>query len=227
MSKPKKRARLRVDSNLPTALLILLEIFAIVVGVMLGFAVNEWRENRNNQKIVENAMESVASEFRYNHARMVESFEYYSAIVEQIDSLHQAGEPVQEMYGGQIDGWRGAMPPMMRSSTYQMILTTGIFKDIPFETANALAFIYNLQSLIERLDDSAVQNFSVDTGFTSLPNIRHLFNLYVEIIPSVIGSYQKIGITILDDYGYDMELPEGRLKEISDFQTQGMSVSSY
>lgn len=227
MSKSKKRARLRVNSNIPTALLILLEIFAIVIGVMLGFAVNEWRENRNNMKIVENAMESVASEFNYNHNRMVESFEYYSFIVNQIDSLNRAGEPVRDMYGWQLDGWRGAMPPMLRSSTYQMILTTGIFKDIPFETANALAFVYNLQSLLERLDDSAVQSFSVDSGFTALQNIRHLFNLYVEIIPSVIGSYQKIGLTILSEYGYDLELPEGPLKEISDNQTQGMTLTSY
>ncbi len=54
-----------------------------------------------------------------------------------------------------------------------------------------------------------------------------MFNLYMEIIPSVIGVYQKIGITILGDYGYDIELPEGRLKEISDYQTQGMSLTSY
>ena len=227
MPKKNHRVRLRASNGLPSSLLIIIEIFAIVIGVMLGFALNEWRENRNNAKIVENAMESVASEFRYNHVRMVESFEYYSFIVNHIDSLHQAGEPVQEMYGWQIDGWRGAMPPMLRSSTYQMILTTGIFKDIPFETANALAFVYNLQSLLERLDDSAVQSFSVDTGFTALTNIRHLFNLYVEIIPSVIGSYQRIGLTILSDYGYDMELPEGQLKEVSDFQTQGMSLTSY
>ncbi len=227
MSDKKRRLRLRVGNNLPSSILIIIEIFAIIIGVMLGFLVNEWRENRNNQKIVENALGSIAAEFQYNHQRMVQTFDYYHGFIQAIDSLNQAGEPVRDMYGYQLDNWTGAMPPMLRSSSYQMTLTTGIFKDMDFETANTLAFIYNLQSLLEKLDDSAINRFSTDSGFTSLPTIRHMFGLYVEIIPSVIGTYQKFGIPLLEEYGYHIELEDGLLKEASLMQVEYLEMSDF
>jgi hypothetical protein len=220
MLKYKKRFR---NQRISTGALITLEIFAIVTGVMLGFLANEWRENRTNQKTAENALYSIASEFRFNHMQMEESFSYYSAIIQQIDSLRVAGQPVSEMYGYELEGFRGATPPMLRSSAYNMILMTGIIKDIPFETANRLAFIYNVQSMLERLDDAALFNFTQDPGFTELRKLRHMFILYTDIIPSVIGSYQKFGLPVLEPYGYNLHLPEGELKRISEMQIEYLS----
>lgn len=212
MIKYKRRLRAGKNSQISTGALIILEVFAIVTGVLIGFMVNEWREGRINRQIADKALESVAAEMRYNHQRMVESYEYYTFITDQVDSLRNIGDPVAQMYGYQLSGWRGAMPPMLRSSSYQMMLTTGIFKDVPFETANRLAFIYNLQSLLERLDDSMIAGFTRDSGFTSLQNIYHLFGLYNELIPSVIGTFQLLGTPLLMDYGYDLTIDNERLK---------------
>lgn len=227
MLKYKRRSRLRNRDNLSTGALILLEIVAIAIAIVLGFIVNEWRESRNNQKVTEKALASIASEFIYNHNRMIESYEYYSNIVSQIDSLYQAGETVTEMYGYELKNWSGAMPPMLRSSSYQMTLTTGIFKDIPYEKANSLAFIYNLQSLVEKLDDASIINFSQDSGFAALRNVRHLFNLYIELIPSVLGVYQEVGLPILREYGYDTEVSDGVLKNEMLRQMQYFDLNQY
>lgn len=220
----KSRKRRLRGNSMPLSLIIFLEVTAIIAGVLIGFWLNEWRENRDNRQTANIALESVAAEFRYNHQRMEENYNYYTFIINQIDSLHRAGEPVREMYGYHLDGWRGAMPPMLRSSSYQMILSTGIFKDIPFKEANTLAFIYNLQSILEKMDDASIVNFSHDSGFTSLQNIRHMFNLYAEIIPSVIGVYQHLGLEIMEPYGYNTTLPEGPLKSESDRQMAGFEL---
>ncbi|MCC5914852.1 MAG: hypothetical protein JJU46_10790 [Balneolaceae bacterium] len=218
MLKYKRRARAVKGREITTPVLIVLEVFAIVIGVLIGFMVNEWREDRSNRLIADKALESVAAEFRYNHQRMVETYQYYTLINDQITALNESGESVVSMYGYQLEGWRGAMPPMLRSSSYQMILSTGILKDIPFEAANQLAFIYNLQSLLERFDDSIIASFTQDSGFTSLQNIYHLFGLYTELIPSVIGSYQLIGTPLLHDYGYTLSVEDERLKQEMDQQ---------
>lgn len=220
----KSRKRRLRGKSLPVSFIILLEVAAIIAGVLIGFWLNEWRENRDNRQTANIALESVAAEFRYNHQRMEENYNYYTFIISQIDSLHHAGESVREMYGYQLEGWRGAMPPMLRSSSYQMMLSTGIFKDIPFETANSLAYIYNLQSILEKMDDASVVNFSQDSGFTSLQNIRHMFNLYAEIIPSVIGAYQHVGLEIMEPYGYNVTLPDGNLKTESNRQMAGFEM---
>lgn len=215
MLKYKKRSRLFGNKSVPTTLLIILEIFAIVIGVIIGFAVNEWRENRNNQKIAENALINIATEMAHNHRQVESNYYYYTHIVEQIDSLYQImPEKVMNMHGYELEGWSGAQPPMLRSSAYQMVLMTGIIKDFPYDTANELANIYNVQSVVERLDDSMVGMFASDPNFASLPTIRHMFGVYSEILPSVMIGYQLSGRIVLKEFGYDLALTDGNLKDI-------------
>ena len=64
-------------------------------------------------------------------------------------------------------------------------------------------------------------------GLKPLPTIRHIFGLYVEIIPSVIGTYQKFGIPLLDEYGYSLELEDGLLKESSMSQVETLELSNF
>ncbi len=218
----KKRTKVLSERNIPLSVLIFLEISAIVIGVLLGFTVNEWRENRNNRKIADNVLETIAAEMSYNHNQIVNSFDYYYAILEKIDSVAAIDrERARSMYGYEIEGWRGAMPPMLRSSAYQMALMTGIIKDIPFESANKLSNVYTIQSILEKLDDAMIVNFSQDPGFTNLQTIRHMFNLYVELMPSVIGLYQLYGLSVLEDYGYTMRVEPGVLLDEMNYQMQG------
>ncbi len=214
MLKYKRRSRMFGGREFPAAALIILEVCAIVAGVLIGFMVNEWRENRNNQRMAAGVLENIAAEMAFNHQQMESTFSYYHSILAKIDSLTtEDPEMVRNMYGHQVDGWHGAQPPMLRSSAYQMALTTGIIKDFPIETATKLANIYNTQSVIERLDDSMIMRFTTDHGFAALPTIRHLFGIYWEVIPSVMLGYQKEGLELLRDYGYDLELRDGFLKE--------------
>lgn len=200
--------------EIPAAALIVLEVFAIVAGVLIGFMVNEWRENRNNQRIAEVALTNIASEMTYNHNQIVSTYAYYKRIFDQIDSLNQTNpEILNEMYGYELQGWQGAQPPMLRSSSYQMALMTGIVKDFSYEVTDGIAQIYNVQSVVEKLDDSMIVLFTTDSGFTKLNTIGHLFGVYTEVLPSVMLSYQQGGLEFLRDYGYDLELKESTLKE--------------
>jgi hypothetical protein len=215
MLKYKKRSRLFGERGISTALLIVLELFAVIGGVIIGFMINEWRENRNNQKIAEIALTNIASEMAYNHNQIVATYTYYKRVFDQIDSLRSSNpSALNEMYGYELQGWQGAQPPMLRSSSYQMALMTGIIKDFPYETTNSLAQIYNVQSVVEKLDDSMIVLFTTDPGFTKLNTIGHLFGVYTEVLPSVMLGYQEGGLALLHDYGYDLELDEGVLKEM-------------
>jgi hypothetical protein len=89
MLKYKRRSRMFGNREFPAAALIVLEVCAIVAGVLIGFMVNEWRENRNNQKIAEIALTNIASEMAYNHNQIVATFSYYKRVFDQINSLNQ------------------------------------------------------------------------------------------------------------------------------------------
>jgi hypothetical protein len=158
----------------------------------------------------------------YNQDRMKLMFAYYDQFTTNIsDSI--AANPnfrVHEKYGYQVAGWRGAMTPLLRSSSYSMIVNSGILKDFDFEAADGIAQIYNMQAIIEKMDDTFFRQAAMDAGFTRLQDVNHMFNLYNEIIPLVLGFYQLYGQEYLGDAGYAFTVENPKILEQIEFQMQ-------
>jgi hypothetical protein len=209
--------------------LALLEILAIVAAVVLGFMVNDWRESRARARTAESALTSLAQEMAHNHQRIEQTFAYYSWIHRQVLEVldEQTALPVAErprVYGYQLEGWRGAMPPMLRSSTWQMMVSTGTISDLPFEQADALAQVYNFQAVLERMDEALIDKFVHDPGFADIRTIGHVFGVYAELFPAVIGLYQAQGRPILAAFGYDIEIDDPSLREEARKQVAGIDL---
>jgi hypothetical protein len=208
---------------------VLLEVVAIVSAVVLGFMVNDWRESRTRARAAESALTSLAQEMAHNHQRIEQTFAYYSWIYRQVREAldEQTALPAAErprVYGYQLDGWRGAMPPMLRSATWQIMVSTGTIADLPFEQADALAQVYNLQAVVERMDDALVDTFLQDTAFAEIQKIGHIFGVYTELLPAVIGVYQAQGRPILTPYGYDLEIENDTLRRQAHWQMTGVDL---
>lgn len=209
------------QERIPLFALVLIEIFAITVGVLLGFWLNEWRENRQNEVFLDNAYHSLASEMQYNHNRIVLLYDYYELIVNNIREMAENDPDFNPVttYGMSVPDFRGAMPPMLRSSTYQMLISSGLLKDMPFEHAERLSLVYNFQGVIEKMDDAMIQAFSGDSGFTRISNIHHKFGLFLELMPITLAMYQNYGLPILEDYGYQFMVVNENLIEQIRFQS--------
>ncbi len=191
-----------------------LELVVIVAGVLLGLMVNEWREGRNRQAIADNALASVASEMRDNHEQLVGMYQYYRAFIRNADSVTAARKVgLDILMAHEIPGWRGAMPPMLRSSSYDMLIHSGIIKDVPFSIANDLARIYNLQALLRTFDEVFISKFAADPRNYKVADVRHSFYLYYEIIPSLVGYYQHLGKAHLEKYGYGSSIEDEQLRQ--------------
>lgn len=206
---------LKLD-RIPLVALIVIEVCAIVFAVMLGFYINQWREHQNQQKVVIQAKHSLAAELNYNHARMVIMFQYYDEIMDAIQDTIDSNPDLNmdNTFGYELMGFRGAMPPMLRSSSYQMLLSSGILQHFDFETADQLALIYQVQSMVERLDDASIRSFADDNALTRLSNIRHKFGIYNELIPAVLGFYEYLGVEILGEYGFNYSIENEKLQEM-------------
>lgn len=194
-----------------------LEFLAIVVAVVVGFMVNEWREGRERAGGAESALAALAREMADNHAELEATYGYHSQIVAAIDertarvAVPPAGDRAVS-YGHELPDWRGVRLPMLRSSTFQMLVSTGVIGDLPFTEADDLARIYSLQSVLEKLGDAAVVRFANDPGFARLPTVRHLFDLYRELTPSLLALYQELGMPILRPHGYDLPIADEGLR---------------
>jgi hypothetical protein len=212
MLKYQKKKRFTKGRNIPFSLLVILEVAAIVIGVMHGFMLNEYRESRKNMETVNNALTNIANELSFNHDALENTYYYHKFILAQIDSFNSTNpDAVLSMYGYQLNGWQGVQTPMIRSSAYQVAITTGAVSDMSFETVNNLSQLFTYQSYLEKLDDAVIVRFTTDHGFTALQTLHHLYSLYTEMIPGLLAGYHTTGIETLERYGFNPELREGEL----------------
>lgn len=210
-----RKIRAMQANDLPFSALILLEIAVILVGVMLALLANEWRESRAIADSTQKALRSLASEMQHNHIQVVRTYTYYRSTLQQIDALKNIrSEEVTIGYGYELENWKGMALPMLRSSTYDMTVSTGVIKDIDFETADSLALIYNVQSVIEQLDRALLARSVTDPDITKLDSVQYMFTLYNELFPSLIGVYQQLGKPILQKHGYTATLDDEELAEL-------------
>ena len=185
----------------------------IFASVFVAFWLSEVRENRKNQAIVVNALENIASEMRYNHQQMVRTFNYQYPKVLILDSI-QKYHPnlVAGFKVNQLPDWYGFSLPMLRSSAYQTMLAAGVNKDVPLNIANELAVVYNFQTVIERFDNAFITAAGQNPDFVSFESVMFYFGSYSDIIPELLAWYQVYGRRHLAQYGYDIDLEEGKLK---------------
>ncbi len=187
----------------------------IFASVFVAFWLSEVRESRKNQKIATNALENIASEMRYNHQQMVRSFNYHYPMLLVLDSIQKNHpETLDELKMLNLPEWRGFSLPMLRSSAYQTMLSSGITKDVPLIIANELALVYNFQTVIERFDDAFITAAGQNPDFVSFESVFFYFGSYFEIIPELLAWYQTFGLKHLKSYGYDLEIEEGKLRDL-------------
>lgn len=192
--------------------LILLEFVAITLAIALGFWVNEWRESRTLARTADAALRGIARELDYNQRQLEDSWSYYRTVLREIDALPK--EPETIVYGYQLPGWRGALPPMLRSSSFQTMASMGALGTLPFDRADQLARVYNFQSVFERLDTAMLAQIANDPGFTRTTTIRHSFGLYVEMIPSMLALYEVLAEPILAAYGFAPQVTDPELRAL-------------
>lgn len=194
----------------------LIEAILIFASVFFAFWLNDFRESRIQSETLKVSLQHIAVEMEYNHTRIESVYENYSNLIHEIDSLKNLdNSDWEKLYGYDLKSWHGMQTPMLRSTAYQTFLNTGIIDKAKFELAKTLADIYNMQTIIERLDNSFFEIATTDRGFTSLPKVRHLTGLYSELLPSLMLFYQQEGKKWLQEYGYNLEIRNEKLRNIT------------
>lgn len=208
----KGRTLRRGGDRLPLAGVVLLEFGAIVAAVVLGFMVNEWREGRARARSVDTALASLAQEMTHNHHSLEQVYSYHIDMLASIEAIPK--EERSTTYGYQLPGWRGARLPGLRSSTFAMLVSTGSIAHLPFAQADRLALVYNLQKVIEKLDEVNLASIANDPAFANAQSLYHVFFLYSELVPSLLALYQEYGRSVLAPHGYNLGVHHERLRAV-------------
>lgn len=173
----------------------------VVLGVVLAFAANEWREARENAQAAEQALEAVIEELEQNRDAVAGSLAYHEQLIALIGGEHPAGwEPsVRDFQRGFI------APAQLQRTAWSTAAVTGAVTHMRHEQVLALSRVYEAQAAYEQQTDAVgglIYEEIYRRGVRSIPaNYRNLESLlqtfrYRErvLLEVYDGAFEEIGV---------------------------------
>ncbi len=169
---------------------IIIEVISIIVAVIMGFVVNEWRESYNNKSKAELALQRIITEMEHNFTQLQEKQNYYYQMIDVFDSLRSVNKDVELESTESIPGWKGINPPLMSFSSYETASTIGVFSFIDFNTADKISRVYLLQNELQNLGTTSI-NSLISGDLKNDASVKLLFVIYTELIKGWISAYNR------------------------------------
>ena len=151
------------SARLPWALL-LVEGVAIALSVGLAFAVQQWREDAQQDAARHEALVNFRDEIGRNRAAAAAAIPYHTGVRDRAQRLllSAAADTLRHMGDAmQVVGWRGPGAPYLPRTAMLAAEATGAIGLLEFETAGAVADAYALQAFLDRTQ----QAFLTEGGF--------------------------------------------------------------
>lgn len=148
---------------------LFLEVFLIVLGVLLGMAVNEWRVSRANNTLAERSLEQIKAELVFNQEQVESIVDYHTSIRDSL--MLMANGVFQGEEGLGYEDLSRAIPngfgvPFLQRSAWDLAHQTGATSYMAYKPARALSLYYNFQDFLkgklERISDNLYSATSMD-----------------------------------------------------------------
>lgn len=158
---------------------VLFESALITVSILLALALDEWREDNQNQEMIEQAMANFLLEIRQNKARVDDAAPFSRGLGEVLERRYETGDiaSVSEF----VSVLESYSPAVLQSSAWETAVATGSLAKMEYGLVTALSLTYNLQERYQQLNQSGIsdlvrpQNLSTDALDLSIYNaIRYL-----------------------------------------------------
>jgi hypothetical protein len=144
---PVRRRRRRRAHAGESAPRLLLEAALIVLSVLLGFAVNEWQQNRADRKLAHSVLANFRREIAQNLATLERTQPRHAQLVQRLEAASARAHGDSAAF----DVFAAMMPPgglelkPLPDAAWQTANTTGAFRLLDYETAAMLSETYLVQ----------------------------------------------------------------------------------
>lgn len=132
---------------------VIFESALITVSILLALGLDEWRENRETQATIRQAVSNFLSEIQQNKARIDDAAPFNMGLYEVIDQRHKNGD-IQTMsdFISMMDSYS---PVALQSTAWETALATGSLAKMDYTLVSALSLTYGLQSRYDQTNRSA------------------------------------------------------------------------
>lgn len=158
---------------------VLFESALIVVSILVALGLDEWRENRQNEQTVRQALVNFISEIRQNEARIEDAAPFNQGLLNVLRTQYEQHEidSVDEF----VTIVESYAPVVMQSTAWETALATGSLAKMDYNLVSALSLTYSLQSRYQAAtrtgisDLTSPQNLSDDRLQLAIYNaVRYL-----------------------------------------------------
>lgn len=135
---------------------MVVQIFAVVVGISLALLINDWVTQRQQQKNVDEATRAIRAELAANRAALHQSAAALIAMAKTMQrSPTNQNQPARWCF--QWGGWRGTNAANLTDAAYQTAIATQALSNMPFKQAQRIAQVYGHQHIAQN-DFDLTQN---------------------------------------------------------------------
>ena len=121
---------------------VLNQVLPVMLGVYLGFALNDFSQNRKEQKEIELYAAILQQEILQNQEVIARVLPYHRKLKATFTSLREAEDPAQALK--QIK-FKGLQPALLSKSAFQTGLQSGNLQRLPLQVVQKLNRLYSLQ----------------------------------------------------------------------------------
>lgn len=170
-----------------------LQVVLISVGVFLGLAGEEWREDRESRRLAEDSLRRFRAEIIVNRATIVRVKDYHAERLAEINAFFAA---LPETRASVPVRFAGLRPPTFAQSAWDLALATQSLAYIDAELAFALSSTYGYQTLTNELGRSIMQSMysrpptEADSNFFA--TVQLYYNDLGDLEPGLLAAYDEL-----------------------------------
>lgn len=170
-----------------------LEVLLISVGVFLGLAGEQWREDRRHHKLAESSLRDFRAEIQTNRKAVEAVKDYHAGLLKSLQAYLAKDHKTRNTADVQIQGLRFVT---FDQTAWDLALTTQALTYINRDLAFELSRVYNVQKTFNALTQGMTQAMYVlpwqdnFDGFAGAAETYYGDAVYLE--PKLIGLYDEL-----------------------------------
>ena len=137
---------------------VVFESALITVSILLALGLDEWRENRESEETIRQAMSNFLSEIRQNKSRVDDAAPFNQGLHDVIQQRYDHGD-IQTI-SDFISIMDSYSPVVLQSTAWETALATGSLAKMDYGLVSALSLTYGLQSRYEQTNRGATSRLT-------------------------------------------------------------------
>ena len=137
---------------------VIFESALITVSILLALGLDEWRENRETEATIRQAMSNFLSEIQQNKARVDDAAPFNQGLHDVVEQRYRNGD-IKSMtdFISIMDSYS---PVVLQSTAWETALATGSLANMDYGLVSALSLTYGLQSRYEQTNRGAASRMT-------------------------------------------------------------------